>query len=466
MTDCNKARDSGLELLRMICMLLIVAYHMVGATEGWIEYPHFWTWNLVGYHVIGLWGQTAVLAFVMITGYFMISARTKPSKIIRLALEVWFYSIVIAALLVWSGKAEWDWSDVGLTLFPLLYREYWFVTDYIILLLLIPLLNKLLRSLSGKETVYALGVMVAVAYGCSALMEFEYFGSILFLILFYSLAAAIRLHPIPAFSRKGIWPVLLMLCIIYSVLLMRLMNGIYQGTAKPLLDFDEDPRILWYIGFSVATMAVISVLPIRRKIIVLAVVGTILLMLSFLAYMPYLGLGTRGPVENRWSPIIGLSAVSLFMTFKNAGLPYSRIVNWLAGGVLGVYLIHEHWAVKQVMWESIFPVDMLMDQWFLPKAVFVLVVLLLGMMLIDKVREALFSLIARARFVRNVADHLNSRFYSIFDGDSDSRRDDSDRMRPWGQSRRHQSSIVGATSVRNRRYISNSFPMNRYIRER
>lgn len=51
----KKERNSNLEILRIICMILIVLYHFVGCTE-YIEFPQYSTFNLVSYHTMGLWG--------------------------------------------------------------------------------------------------------------------------------------------------------------------------------------------------------------------------------------------------------------------------------------------------------------------------------------------------------------------------------------------------------------------------
>lgn len=414
MSGNGSSRDSGLELLRIVCMVLIVAYHMVGGTQDWIEYPDRWAWNLVSYHAMGLWGQAAVLCFVMITGYFMVLKRVRASKIIRLAAEVWFYSVAISAVMVWAGIAEWDWSTCLVTALPILSREYWFVTDYIILLLLSPVLNRMLTALSRRQFGYGLAIMLAVAYVCSGLMRFEFLGSIPFMVLFYSLAAYIRLHPAPVMGNRILWPVLLVLCMAYGFLLMLVMNGIYQGTGEPLLVQSEDPAIAWYVVGSLAILAAIAISPVPRKSAVLAVAAAIVLLLSYWVVMPYRGLGTRGLIEERWSILMGLAAVSMFLTFRNMHMPTIRAVNWMAGGVLGVYLVHEHWAVKDWVWSRLFEPDMLMQSDFVIAAPTAIVLLVLVCILIDRARDLiLFRQVAKLGPVSRVSARADAAFDRI-----------------------------------------------------
>ena len=45
--------------------------------------------------------------------------------------------------------------------------------------------------------------------------------------------------------------------------------------------------------------------------------------------------------------------VSLFLLFKNLQIKSSRTIYFLAKGVFGVYLIHEHPLVRQFLWERL-----------------------------------------------------------------------------------------------------------------
>ena len=382
----NKARDSNLELLRILCMALIVGYHFVGGTESWIIYPQFSTFNLVAYHSVGLWGQTAVLCFVLITGYFMIDGRVKASKIIRLAAETWFYSVAITAIMVWAGLAEMN-PDITLrTFFPLMFRSYWFISDYILLLLIAPILNKLIHTLSKRELGYSIAVMLFVIYVWGGMTEFGVAQTIPFFVVFYMLAGYIRLYPNSITESKKVAPVVLLSCIVFGILLMAVMNGIYQGTAKPLKLFIEDPALLWFIIGSTLVVAGIAASGIRHKKEVLLAALIVILFVSMFVYLPYRGLGIRGFLEDRYSVMIGLAAVALFLTFKNLDIGSSRVINWLAGGSLGVYLIHNQFLFCTYYWKKLFPEDMLMDPMFLPKLLLAILLIVLACILVDKLR--------------------------------------------------------------------------------
>ncbi len=417
----KKARNSNMEVLRIICMILIVAYHFVGGTQSAIEYPQYSTFNLVAYHTIGLWGQAAVLCFVMITGYYTITGTVRVSKILRLAIETWFYSILITALMVYAGILEYDF-EVGIrTFFPLLMRDYWFITDYIILLLLAPLLNRLIRSATKKEMGYLMAVLLVVAYFLSGMREFDYVATPAVLVVFYILAAYIRLYPNRLTESRRIAPAVLLACVVFGYVLMDLMNGIYQGTAKPLKTLEEDPELLKFFAASVVILAILALAPIKRKKEALALAFVALLFASILVYMPYRGLDIRGFVEERYSILMGLTAVSLFLTFKNMKPRSSRAVNWLAGGTLGVYLIHNHWYLQLHYWKELFPVDMLMQDWFPLRALAIVVGLVLLFLVVDRIRELFFRPFAKLRPVRAICERMDAEFSGLFAGPEERR---------------------------------------------
>ena len=68
----NTQRESGIELFRIISMLLIVAHHYVvnsGVQDFIYENPL--CVNSIFLFLFGGWGKTGINCFVLITGYFM-----------------------------------------------------------------------------------------------------------------------------------------------------------------------------------------------------------------------------------------------------------------------------------------------------------------------------------------------------------------------------------------------------------
>ena len=96
-------------------------------------------------------GAIGVDIFVLITGFFGYKSGSNPKKIISLLLEVEFYSILVGVCMILTGDEELSASYVLHTLFPTTFKQYWFFTAYIVLMLLSPYINKFIAAVSRAD---------------------------------------------------------------------------------------------------------------------------------------------------------------------------------------------------------------------------------------------------------------------------------------------------------------------------
>lgn len=137
----KKTRDSNFELLRIILMLFIVMHHIISSVVA----PGF---SSKGFACIDVIFHTAVIIFVLISGYFGINLRIKA--LISLILQVTFYSLLLTLLGVYVFSLGSP-IDIIKSLLPVSGNYYWFITVYVELLLLSPFVNKLLVHLSNQQ---------------------------------------------------------------------------------------------------------------------------------------------------------------------------------------------------------------------------------------------------------------------------------------------------------------------------
>lgn len=148
-------RESGYELLRIISMIMIVAFH----TFRYIDTSHFSHWQMLAYHGVRWYGLFGVNCFLMISAWFMIGKPIKTRKLLGLVLQTAFYCIllflchIIYNIICGTFHPVADIADIELTslLSPLWSDRYWFITAYIFLYLMIPRFNRLLQSLSADS---------------------------------------------------------------------------------------------------------------------------------------------------------------------------------------------------------------------------------------------------------------------------------------------------------------------------
>src|SRR5699024_1386521 len=98
-------RESGVELLRILLMIVIVAHHYVvnsGLTDlinqqSVLEFRDYFLL------IFGWGGKTAINCFVLITGYFMCTSHITGRKFFKLLGEIEFYKVFIYLLILVSG---------------------------------------------------------------------------------------------------------------------------------------------------------------------------------------------------------------------------------------------------------------------------------------------------------------------------------------------------------------------------
>ena len=124
----NKTRDTNIDLLRIIAMLMVITIHCLGNGNllGNSKIP---TYNLAGIRILDTLSLVAVPTFFIISGYYMSSYKINLKKIFLLYGRVVFYSL----LLYFIGTLINIKTNKFSAFFPISSGSYWFVNAYFIL---------------------------------------------------------------------------------------------------------------------------------------------------------------------------------------------------------------------------------------------------------------------------------------------------------------------------------------------
>ena len=168
----TKLRNSNIELLRCICMLMIVYLHLLihgvngefAAFNGNEVLP---TTLLESFTTI--FCMVAVNVFVIISGYFGINIFDKSgnivySKILKNYLIVLFYSICISAVFLLVGRISL--KEFVFSFLPVVTGKWWFATCYIVLVLITPFINFLIEQNWKNKYLY---VVILLTIFCTYL---------------------------------------------------------------------------------------------------------------------------------------------------------------------------------------------------------------------------------------------------------------------------------------------------------
>ena len=291
-------RSSNLELLRILCMLLIIGDHLTGQS-GIADYTTLP--SSFAFCLIGCGSRIACSIFVLIGGWFLCEQPYKTRRPLSLWLSLWLYTVPVTLLCKLAGL-DVSWGALRWAAFPASTRQLWFISDYLLLLLCVPLLNRLLRGLSRP-------------------------------------------------AHRGLLAVLAVPLIAYPTLFGE--NGAVSDTAWMFL-YEyllitylrrwPDNRLAHLLQHRAAALGL--GLPLLNTILRAVLETRGLTDGKAFQYMAYYRTAL-GALPNL------LAALALFYLFKGLDLGCVRWVNALAGTTLGVYILHQVPAFRGFLWNGL-----------------------------------------------------------------------------------------------------------------
>lgn len=286
----GRERNLGIDALRVLCMLAVVVYHLLG--HGWIMSlisEDSWKYELLSaLQPACLFGITC---FALISGYVGVQVRYKYSSLILQWMKVWFYSVLLTGLVgvfVPESVAQADWNRA---LYPVLSGQYWYFSAYVGCFMFAPVIRLAVRKMSFRQA----GV-------CTALI----------IMVFSALNTFKGGDPFFVNAGKGtLW-----LVVLYEV-------GAYFGWFKP----HEKVSMTWLCCFAALAMLLLAGLkPVAAR----------------------LGWTALCRTPRNDYPETLMAAIAMLLLFSRIRITHGkRFVSLLGAASFGVYLIHDHPFVRR-----------------------------------------------------------------------------------------------------------------------
>lgn len=295
-----KNRNSNIELLRIVSIIMIVVghycYHGVGI-DVVSKMPLGINRFLLEILNIGNLGS---VLFVIISGYFLIqSKKVKLKKICQIVFQVFFYSFFIYLILVIANLEHFSFKNVLLSTFPFTFKLYWFSSAYLILYIFHPYINLLLNSFTRKQNFTFIFIMFLIFSFLSFLTTSDYYGNELIqFLLFYAIGAYLYKYP------KNIF-------------------NLHNNNIKFLL-----------LSIAMIVVSIISIDLLSNYLPIVTKHSTYFL--------------------KRTSPLVIIIDVCLFNIFNNFSFGNSKCINKIASLVFGVYLISDNRFLRIIIWNNLF----------------------------------------------------------------------------------------------------------------
>ncbi len=324
MTESVK-RDSNIELMRIVCIFLLVCHHYV-VHGGYIsisdgQYAFITQW-------IASIGKICFIAFLAVSSWFL---SDKPFRSIRFAktwLEVLFYSVSFAIVTALLGRSftAGEWFSVFL---PIAGNSHGFASAYLAFYLLIPFLQKAVQQANKKQMLFLIGALTyfqIITKGVAYIAHYQQylFSELQLFILVYFLLVYLKRFPIKLLENKWI-----------------------------------------DLGIFVTCWCIMTIYP-------------------RIALKPGL-FNSLNADESGIFNIIGGIALMLF--FKNIIMKPNRIINAVASTTFGILLIHDHNFFRYSLWKDVLHVqDHFYSHYFLVWLVLTSLFVFCAAMIIDFAR--------------------------------------------------------------------------------
>lgn len=322
--EIKSSRNSNLELLRIICMLLIISHHLV-VNSGVAQQYDFSniSLNMIFMQLFGMWGKTGINAFILISGYFLCEMTLNWQRWLKVYLQWKSYRFVIFLILLIVGYESVSLKGLISLLIEIARNiNDGFIASFLLFYFYIPFYNLLIRRMNKRNFGLLVVNLLIVFTGFGTFLKADrIFTESLWYMVLYFLAAYIRRYPPKWMSNYKVTVIGLIVSVILSwssVIIIDFVSVIY-GKELPYYYFVSD----------------------SHKILALAV------------------------------------SLFAFLTFRNMKERNNKWINTVASTVFGVLCIHASSdAMRTMLWKDIVDVP---NAYYMPIGKLILYVVLVVM---------------------------------------------------------------------------------------
>lgn len=363
-TQTRTNRNLGIDALRALAMFFVICQHILGqggvvaAAEGSpLKYYFLSFLQILSYCAVDVYGIT--------TGYLMCKKSFRLSRLTKLWLTTVFWSVVVSCVFLVVVPESRTVSEMVSMFLPILRGRYWFFTAYFVTILVSPVLNHIINTLSRRQfrlllaalfLIFGVIPVASLGYDVMRISGGNHFA---WMIALYLIGGYLRVHGLPERSPHA------------------------------------------YLG------------------------GYFLFGLAQLAYqfgMRLVGLGNwSGLFLTCVSPLVTAEAVCLFQFFKAVGSKihgegfFGKLIKFVTPGIYAVYIIHVH---PKVFWsQDIIAAFRAWDAWngFLVFGALIVTAfaVFVACILLDAIRQRLFRLLHIDRTADRLSDWAEQKIRGV-----------------------------------------------------
>lgn len=310
----KKERDSGMELLRIAAMLLVILAHLYN--YGGFFNNAVAVGGVVKHLAIGtkLLSRSAVDIFVIISGFFMLKTPYDFKKSLNRSKDIYikilFYSLSLSIVFLILGPSFCLYGKdimprykiILRAIFPVSTQQWYFLTDYLLLCLVAPFINRAIQGIEKKHFAFLVAILTFV---------FSVWQTFYFISPFSKWLIIYGYNDIP--DGKNL----------FFFVYLYILGGFLSSVVKP-----KDKPDFRYLALSVLTLFLNFVL---------------------FRFLPK----SVGYTETgmKYSNIFVVATAAFLVLFFSTVHFKSRLVNKIASTTIGIYAIHEFCFVRNAVWK-------------------------------------------------------------------------------------------------------------------
>lgn len=211
MKNTEHHREPSFEILRVVAMLMVILLHYLSKGGLLADPASAMSGSDKAFWVLEALSVVCVNVYVLISGYFLTESRFKLGKVAYLWCQVFFYSIVVAAVAMAVGIVDYhqymDLFNLQFLVFPIVNGHYWFATAYILMYIFSPFMSHAVRNMKKENLAWLICLLLIPCCLAKSVLPVplkadDLGNGVVWFLCLYLIAAYIRLYGIPFLEKK------------------------------------------------------------------------------------------------------------------------------------------------------------------------------------------------------------------------------------------------------------------------
>lgn len=356
-------RNSNIELLRVVSMSFIVMGHFISQTNSFENHKGVYRFFT---YLFGSGARIAVNIFLIIGVWFLVDSKFSAKRIMKLYAQLWFYVFPLSIISFFiKPEIGFDFK----ALLPLLSSRLWFVSSYMVLLVLAPFMQPIFRS--DYEYQKRLVIIMTIIIPLMSLVHIgsdSYLDALIWFIYVYIVVGFIKYNGrhLKLYLKRVYFPKIYFILTISIYMILVFIRMYYKDVTVGL------GRFLYGIAFGILT-----------------------------DYKTFFNFAI---------------ALFVFLFVVSRKARYDKVVNRVAKSTLSVYIIHQVPAFYPILWSDVFLADIWTASNYLFIGLFgIVIVLYLLAIMLDCLFEILFRKLLKGSAVLAIVEKINVFYERLFE---------------------------------------------------